>query len=269
MTCDPSPNASTDSCQSGSLAEVGILRARNNEQTLDYYQDLAKTYEDDPAGALLKLWSFSVHAPRQAITDFLVRYELFKKILDVPGCIAEFGVYNGQGLMSFAHFSAILEPNHVQRVIYGFDTFAGVPHVSDEDASPGAAENIRVGGFRMDSYDRLTQAIKLFDKNRFIGHRPKVQLVKGDIRETVDGFLEENPHALFAMLYLDIDIFEPTRIVLEKLLSRVPKGGIVVFDELNTPAYPGETLALLHSLDIGTIALKRLPFCSRISYFVR
>ncbi|WP_044553728.1 TylF/MycF/NovP-related O-methyltransferase [Azospirillum lipoferum] len=260
---DTSPTASQ------ALEEVGLLRARNDERTLNYYEELAKTYDADPAGALLKLWSFAVHAPRQAVTDFLVRYELFKKILDVPGCVAEFGVYNGQGLMSFAQFSAILEPNHVQRVIYGFDTFEGVPHVSKEDAAPGTAENIRVGGFRVDSYDRLTQAIALFDHNRFIGHRPKVALVKGDIRESVSRFLEENPHVIFAMLYLDIDIFEPTRIVLDTLLERVPKGGIVAFDELNTPAYPGETMALLRTMDLGQVELKRLPFCSRISYFVR
>ena len=37
----------------------------------------------------------------------------------------EFGVFNGQGLLSFAHFSAILEPNNLSPMMYGFDTFEG------------------------------------------------------------------------------------------------------------------------------------------------
>ena len=33
--------------------------------------------------------------------------------------------------------------------------------------------------------------------------------------------------------------------------------------------FPGETLALMDSLDLSTVELQRVPFCSRISYFVR
>ena len=55
----------------------------------------------------------------------------------------------------------------------------------------------------------------------------------------------------------------------EKLLPRVPKGGIVAFDELNFAEFPGETQALVEKVGLQNIALKRLPFCSRISYFVR
>jgi len=71
------------------------------------------------------------------------------------------------------------------------------------------------------------------------------------------------------LLYLDLDIYEPTKFVLENCLKRVPKGGIVAFDELNHRAFPGETAALLDVLDVGSVEIKRVPFCSRISYFVR
>jgi hypothetical protein len=202
------------------------------------------------------------------VSDFLVRYELFRLIQDVPGAVLEFGVFNGQGLFTWAHLSSILEPNNITREIIGFDTFAGFAGVTDKDGSDHP-DTVRQGGFRVDSYERLQKAIEVFDHNRFIGHVPKIRLVKGDVSETIDNFLEQNQHIVPAVLYLDMDIYQPTVAVLNKLLKRVPKGGIVVFDEFAHKAYPGETAALLASVDVGTVALKRMPFCSRIAYFVR
>ena len=250
------------------LSEVGMSRDRNTADNLRFYDDLVAFFRNDPTGDLLKLRSFSVYTPRQIISDFLARYELFKQIKDINGSVLEFGVFNGQGLMSYAHFSAILEPNNLTREIIGFDTFEGFPEISDNDKH-GDATLVKKGGLKVDSYERLLQAISLTDRNRFLGHVPKTRLVRGDIMKTLPKFLDENRHLLIALLYLDFDIYEPTKFVLEKCLKRVPKGGIVAFDELNHRAFPGETAALLDVLDVGTVEIKRIPFCSRISFFVR
>ncbi|MCW5680703.1 MAG: class I SAM-dependent methyltransferase [Xanthobacteraceae bacterium] len=250
------------------LAEVGMSRDRNTADTLSYYDDLVAFFREDDTGDLMKLRSFSVYTPRQAISDFLARYELFRQIKDVQGSVLEFGVFNGQGLMSYAHFSSILEPNNLTREIVGFDTFEGFPDISDNDKR-GDSALVKKGGLRADSYERLQRAIALSDRNRFLGHMPKTRLVKGDVLETLPKFLDESRHLLIALLYLDLDIYEPTKFVLENCLKRVPKGGIVAFDELNHRAFPGETAALLDVLDVGSVEIKRVPFCSRISYFVR
>ena len=249
----------------------GILASKidptkNSEQNIDYYESLCSLYESDPKTTLLKLRSFAVFAPRQVVTDFLVRYELFKMVLEIPGSILEFGVFNGQGLMSFAHFSAIMEPSHVARQIVGFDTFGGFSGVGKEDAS-SRSQFMRDGDYAVDSYEILSRAIALFDQNRFIGHLPKVQLVRGDVTRTLDEYLDQNPHTIAAILYLDMDIYAPTKHVLERLIRRVPKGGIVAFDELNMKDFPGESVALLESLNLNVVSLRRFPFCSRISYF--
>jgi hypothetical protein len=138
--------------------------------------------------------------------------------------------------------------------------------VNEKDAKSRSAF-MREGDYSVDSYERLQQAIQLFDTNRFIGHLEKVKLVKGDVTQTLDTYLEENPHTIASLLYLDMDIYAPTRHVLEKMLARVPKGGIVAFDELNMKDFPGETVALLDSLNLNQTPLQRLPFCSRITYF--
>lgn len=246
--------------------ENQIFSATNTKQTLDYYADLQTFFDTDLSNTLTKLRSFSLYTPRQVISDFLVKYELLKMIIDIPGSILEFGVFNGQGLMSFAQISAILEPNNLSRRIFGFDTFSGFSGVSEKDLPDG--DVVREGGYFIDSYQRLNYAIDLFDRNRFIGHIPKVILVRGDVTETLDQFFIDQPQVIPALVYLDMDIYQPTKHVLEKILSRIPKGGVVAFDELNHPSYPGETTAFLEVLNTNSIALKKLPFCSRISYFV-
>ncbi len=71
-----------------------------------------------------------------------------------------------------------------------------------------------------------------------------IKLVKGDAVETIPDFLNKNPQLVVAMLYLDFDVFKPTKIALELLFKRIPKGGLIVFDELNNEMWPGETAAL-------------------------
>jgi Macrocin-O-methyltransferase (TylF) len=248
------------------LKQVGILQERNTPENLAYYDALVQFFERDHSSSLLKLRSFALYTPRQVISDFLARYELYRMISGVQGSIVECGVFNGQGLFSFAHFSAITEPNNLTREIIGFDTFEGFPEVSEQDR--GADENIvRPGGLNADSYARLEAAVSLFDSNRFLGHIPKIRLVKGDLLKTLDPYLDSNPHLLVALLYLDVDIYEPTKLALTRLLPRMPKGSIVAFDELNHQAFPGETCALLDVIDVRKIEIQRVPFCSRISYF--
>lgn len=252
---------------SQTFSELGLSQ-NNDERTLDYYAQLERFISETPGSDLLKFRNFSVFTPRQVISDFLVRYELFKIILDVPGDILEFGVFFGQGLFSYAQFSAILEPYHINREIIGFDTFEGFPEISVKD-STGNRELLQVGGLKADCYETLLQASQLFDKNRYLGHLPKVRLVKGDVTRVLDKFIMDNPHILIAMLYMDLDLYQPTKEVLAKLYDRVPRGGIVAFDQLNHRSFPGETAAFLEVLGDKCCSLKRFPFCSRISYFIK
>ena len=46
----------------------------------------------------------------------------------------------------------------------------------------------------------------------------------------------------------------------------MPKGAIIAFDELNNKNWPGETVALLESIDINNFEIKRFNFEPNISY---
>ena len=109
----------------------------------------------------------------------------------------------------------------------------------------------------------------LHDQNRPLGHIPKTELVVGDACETIPQYVEEHPHLLINLLYVDFDIYEPTKAALQHLYPRVVKGGVVAFDELNCPEFPGETLALIECLGLAQTKLCRFPFDPYISYFVK
>ena len=78
--------------------------------------------------------------------------------------------------------------------------------------------------------------------------RPAFELIKGDISETLPRYLEANPHLIVGLLHLDVDLYKPTKDTIELLVERIPKGGIIFFDEPNHQDYPGETIAVMETL---------------------
>ena len=119
-----------------------------------------------------------------------------------------------------------------------------------------------------DSHEILQRAIRIHDGNRVLGHIPKVEVIKGDVSDTLPRYLEDNPHLVVAMLYLDMDLYKPTRDTIELLVPRIPKGGVIVFDEINHADYPGETTAVIETLGLSNLRLRRLPISSTTSYAV-
>ena len=212
--------------------------------------------------------NFAKYCRRQELTRLLVRHELFKKILNIKGSILECGVFAGNGLMSWAQLSAIMEPVGFFRRVYGFDTFEGFPGVSENDLKGSEELDWKPGDLKDGSYEDLLTCIELFNANRFLPQFPKVQLVRGDFMETGEKFLEDNPHLLIALLYLDFDIYAPTKKALELFLPRMAKGSILAFDEINNPMWPGETLAFLESMNIRTLKIEKFPYEPNMAFIV-
>ena len=104
--------------------------------------------------------------------------------------------------------------------------------------------------------------------DRFIEHIPRVELVVGDAMQTIPEYVENNPHLVVAMLYLDFDLYEPTKMAIETFLPRMPKGSILAFDELNQESWPGETMAVLETVGLGNLRIERFPFTPQLSFAV-
>jgi hypothetical protein len=227
---------------------------------------IARIFESCQDATETKLDSFPKYARRQHLKRFLAMYELFKLALPVKGSVVECGVFRGFGLMSWAKLSTILEPENLTRRVYGFDTFDGFPSLAAKDENPHTQTH--VGDLRASSYEELQQLIALYDQDRFLGHIPKVSLVKGDIAATAPKFIQDNPHLLVSLLFIDCDLYEPTKIALKNFLPRMPKGAVLAFDELDNPQWPGETLAMLEETAGRPLALRRLEWDPYISYAI-
>ena len=126
--------------------------------------------------------------------------------------------------------------------------------------------NSRVGDLSASSYEELLALIAEYDRDRFLGNIPKVELIKGDITLTAPAFIESHPHLLVSLLFIDCDLFEPTKAALETFLPRMPKGTILAFDELDNPLWPGETLAALEKVGLRNLELRRFAFDPYVSY---
>jgi len=199
---------------------------------------------------------------RRMVSLIMTRMELFKKILTVQGYVVECGVYKGNSLMTFFHLSNILEPNNFNRKIIGFDTFSGFPTFNSLKDP-----NAKLGHLSDTNLEMLKKIILTQEEDKFIPHMKKVELIEGDAMETIPAYVKENPHLIVALLYLDFDLYEPTKVALEKLLPLVPKGGIVGFDQLNQEKWAGETIAFKEQMTLGKVHLQRLYFDPHVSFF--
>ncbi len=244
------------------LKPEGVFRTKAEQDAVRKY---AHAFESSPDPVATKLSNFPKYVRRQDMTRLLARYEVFKRVLPIKGSIIECGVYRGFGLMAWANFSAILEPTNLTRRVYGFDSFAGFPGISKRDRS---ARTPARGELAANSYNELLRLIRIYDENRCLGHIEKVELIRGDASKTIPEFVKRHQHLVVSLLFLDFDLYDPTRIAIETFFPRMPKGAVIAFDELDNPIWPGETLALLETVGIKQLKLTRLEWDPYISYAV-
>ncbi len=215
-----------------------------------------------------KIKNFPKYVSRKYVARFLVQNELFKKQIGIKGSIVECGVHQGGGLLTWGKLSSIYEPHNYHREVIGFDTFEGFPSVSKQkDKSKGAYK--KNFSEKVDIIKDIELVSKFLDSERSIKNKKKIKLVKGDANYTIPKFIKKNSHILISLLYLDFDIYEPTKTALKYFYSRIPKGGIIAFDELNNSDWPGETLAVLEELNLKKHKIENFYFEPNISYIIK
>lgn len=205
---------------------------------------------------------FPVLARRQWLKRFLAHAEFFKQTLDIPGDIAELGVYRGLGLLTWANLLETYSIGDRTKVVWGFDNWAGFTGFSPQDGSvDGHAQKV-VGGFDPSGFrSELEDAIAIFDRDRFIPSKKRVELVDGPIEESVPAFINANPGVRFSLVHFDCDLYAPTKAALDVLWPRVSRGGILLFDEYAIRDWPGETQAVDEFLaDKPGLYVRTLPW---------
>lgn len=169
-------------------------------------------------------------ADRKVFFKLAMRMDLFNQVKDLHGDIVECGVFKGAGLLAWLKLIDMHQPHSIKKVI-GFDFFD--PSFTDTLESAIDKENMKHVFSRDPTLKVSELAIESIKAklNNAGFNDGKFELVKGDISETSKIFVEDKPGFRISLLYLDLDLDEPTYDTLEAFWDRVVPGGIVVFDE--------------------------------------
>lgn len=183
--------------------------------------------------------------------NILSHYELYKRIIELPGDVIELGVFKGGSLIQFCTFRELLE-NENSRKIIGFDVFGDFPSGEEVPSDEKFVDNWNKK-FKDEflSKEDIERALK----EKQIGN---FELVKGNILETLDSYLEKFPQTRVSLLHIDTDVYEPAKYALEKLFSRMVKGGVIIFDDYAT--IEGETIAVDEFLQGKDYIINKFPF---------
>jgi hypothetical protein len=226
---------------------------------------LTKALRQTPIPEAELLMNLGLFHSRRSLSRLLLMHELYQRIIPVAGVVMEFGVRWGQNLSFFSHFRGMYEPYNSNRQIIGFDTFSGFPAVDPKDG-----ELLHAGDYSVTKNyaEELAHILSCHESEYPSSHRKKFELVTGNAIETFPAYLTKNPHTIIALAYFDFDLYAPTKACLELVRSRVTKGSVIAFDELNSREFPGETLAVMEVLGLDTYSLRRDPLNPLAAYVV-
>lgn len=162
----------------------------------------------------------------RVIFKMISKVTLYNKIKHLNGDIFEFGVFKGASIALWLQLIKMNEFNGLTSVV-GFDFFSSSDVLSSLD---GDNKELMKEVIKRASNEDDLSIDTIYNKcNNVLPNRLK--LVKGDASTTCISFKENNPGARIKLLYLDLDVDEPTYNVLVNLWSLVVKDGIIVLDE--------------------------------------
>jgi hypothetical protein len=191
------------------------------------------------------------------LSKSLAHYELYKSIVHLPGHIVECGVFKGVSLIRFCTFRDILE-NPYSRKIIGFDAFGEFPeqgNASDQEFVE-RFEGCAGKGIPIDELKDV------FLNKGFENY----ELIEGNITSTVPDYIYDHPELKIALLHIDVDVYEPSLVILKNLFDKVVNGGLIVFDDFGTVA--GETKAIDEFFLEKDVIIEKLPI-SHIPAYIR
>ena len=203
---------------------------------------------------------FYATADPSRFSKFVSHLEFFKRTSEIRGEIVEFGIFKGNSFFRWIKLRDLLEQTSSRKII-GFDIFGDFPEANfkDDKLKRDAFVKETKGGKSI-SYDEITT---LLSKQNL---QKNVEIIKGDILKTLDKYLDDNPHLKISLLHIDVDLYEPTKVILERLYNRVTKGGIIVLDDYG--AFAGTNKAVDDFFKNKT-EIKKLPYSNAISYIVK
>jgi hypothetical protein len=175
--------------------------------------------------------------------------DIYRSIVGLPGSIFDLGTWRGQTAVLCENFRAVYEPLNMTRRVVAFDTFSGYAGFGPEDRPTEIHRDgtYDVGGERYEDY--LAELLRLHETSNALGHlNGKHRLVRGDVRETLPAWLDENRNEIIALAFLDVNAVEPTRASIEAIWPRLVPGGKIAVWQLVQHRIPAEGVVYAHDV---------------------
>jgi len=194
------------------------------------------------------------------IGKIIAHYELYKMVLNLPGVIIECGVFKGASLIRFSVFRELFQ-NPFSKKIIAFDTFGKFPKSNFANDKKLRQKFINEAGDESISREQLKEVLN----NK--GINKSIELIEGNVIDTIPLYLKKHPELRISLLNLDTDIYEPAVTILKELYPRIVKGGILLLDDYGT--FPGETKAVDEYFKNTDVKIKKFAFCMTPCYIIK
>ena len=180
---------------------------------------------------------------------------------DLKGDFVECGVWKGGSCMVMAR--ELLKRGDISREIWMYDTFEGMTEPTDEDIEIETGikgKNLLSGvqktseKYNMWAYSPLEEVKKNMQKTGY--PIDKIRYIVGKVEDTL---IDSQPSEI-ALLRLDTDWYESTKIELEKLYPLIVSGGILIIDDY------GHFSGAKKAVDEYFKTINRAPLLNRIDY---
>jgi hypothetical protein len=196
---------------------------------------------------------FYLTSASSRIAKSIAHYELYKKIVGLPGEVIECGVFKGTSLIRFATYREMLESQFSRKII-GFDTFGKFPDNVSLETDKEFIKSFEADAGNGMSKDELEN---ILEYKKF----QNIFLVKGFIPDSFQEYFNKKPATQIALLHIDVDVYEATKACLDYLYERVVRGGIIVFDDYGQ--VEGATKAInefIKSFGKNDSLIKKMPY---------
>jgi hypothetical protein len=180
---------------------------------------------------------YSVIPSMTQIAGTWLMVELLEHCRSIPGDIVECGVYQGGNAFVVLNTCDLAR----RRPYHLLDSFAGFDQLSDRDPQQ------RAGDFRGVSFGQVRDVFTGFQN---------VDIHKGFFAETLPKMQERK----YCLVYMDCDLYQPTKELLEYFWNRISPGGCVVIHDCWQP--PADAPAHVSTAFTGALQAMREFFPS-------
>lgn len=211
------------------------------------------------------LINYPAFVRRREMTRLFADYDLFRMIQDLPGSIAELGVFLGAGLFTWSKLLETFVPGDRSRKVYGFESGSGYCDFAPEDGDPKPwIENVVGRKVVPDGY--LERMVKLTNLDNLLPGVERCRVIPGNILETVQAFADGNQGTRLSMIFMDVNLYKPTLAGFRALYPLLVPGGVVAMNGYGSPPWLGETAAFENYFkETG----QPLPRVRKLSYSIR